>query len=102
MPFKIKNSSSRETAFCKTPVNSAPRVKSILKKKSIIPNVVTDNMDSVGIRIPIDEMAHNFLSLVDVPIAAPSANISGKPSGTKVLDIKDEFDGLVNIIIDHG
>ena len=74
----------------------------ILKKKSIIPNVVTANMDSVGIRIPIDEMAHNFLSLVDVPIAAPSANISGKPSGTKVLDIKDEFDGLVNIIIDHG
>ena len=74
----------------------------ILKKKEIIPSCVTANMDSVGIRIPIHEMAHEFLELVNVPIAAPSANISSRPSGTKVADIKDEFDSLVPYIIDNG
>ena len=74
----------------------------ILKKKEIIPSCVTANMDSVGIRIPIHQMAHEFLELVNVPIAAPSANISSRPSGTKVDDIKDEFDSLVPYIIDNG
>lgn len=74
----------------------------ILKKKEIIPSCVTANMDSVGIRIPIHQMAHDFLELVNVPIAAPSANISSRPSGTKVDDIKDEFDSLVPYIIDNG
>ena len=74
----------------------------ILKKKDIIPSCVTANMDSVGIRIPIHQMAHDFLELVNVPIAAPSANISSRPSGTKVADIKDEFDSLVPYIIDNG
>lgn len=74
----------------------------ILKKKDIIPECVTAGLDSVGIRIPINEIAHNFLEYVDLPIAAPSANISSRPSGTKVSDIKDEFDNLVNFIIDGG
>lgn len=74
----------------------------ILKKKDVIPSCVTANMDSVGIRIPIHQMAHDFLELVNVPIAAPSANISSRPSGTKVDDIKDEFDSLVPYIIDNG
>ena len=74
----------------------------VLKKKEIIPSCVTANMDSVGIRIPIHQMAHDFLELVNVPIAAPSANISSRPSGTKVDDIKDEFDSLVPYIIDNG
>lgn len=74
----------------------------ILKKKDTIPPVVTANMDSVGIRVPINSIANQFLELVSVPIAAPSANISSRPSGTKVEDIKDEFDGLLNFIIDGG
>ena len=61
----------------------------ILKKKDIIPSCVSAGLDTVGIRIPIDEIAHEFLEYVDVPIAAPSANISSRPSGTKVEDIKD-------------
>ncbi len=74
----------------------------ILKKKDIIPNCVSANLDTVGIRIPINKIAHEFLEYVDVPIAAPSANISSRPSGTKVEDIKDEFEGKVNYIIDGG
>lgn len=74
----------------------------ILEKKDNIPTNVTANLDTVGIRIPINEIAHKFLEYVEVPIAAPSANISSRPSGTKVSDIKDEFDNLVDYIIDGG
>ena len=74
----------------------------ILQKKDIIPNNVTCNLDTVGIRVPIDEIAHNLLDILDYPIAAPSANLSTKPSGTNISDIIPEFDGKVAYIIDGG
>ena len=74
----------------------------ILEKKAIIPGNVTCNLDTVGIRIPIDEIAHNLLDILDYPIAAPSANVSTKPSGTNIYDIIPEFDGKVTYIIDGG
>ena len=74
----------------------------ILKKKDCISNSVTANIDTVGIRVPSNPIANRFLSIVDVPIAAPSANISSRPSGTKVSDIKEEFADKVDFIIDGG
>jgi len=74
----------------------------ILKKKSIIPNNVSANLDTVGIRMPSNKIAHDLIETAGVPIAAPSANISSRPSGTKIDDIKDEFNGKVDIIIDGG
>lgn len=74
----------------------------ILKKKSIIPDNVTCSMDTVGIRVPIDTIAHNLLNLLNYPIAAPSANLSSRPSGTRVEDIFNEFLGKVPYIIDGG
>ena len=74
----------------------------ILKKKSLIPDNVTCNLDTVGIRIPIDNIAHELLEKVSFPIAAPSANLSSRPSGTKVSDIYKEFDNKVDYIIDGG
>ena len=74
----------------------------ILQKKDIIPNNVTCNLDTVGIRIPIDEIAHNLLDILDYPIAAPSANVSTKPSGTNIYDIIPEFENKVSYIIDGG
>jgi len=74
----------------------------ILKKKDLIPSCVTANMDTVGIRVPQNEITNKFLEIVNVPIAAPSANISSRPSGTKVADIKTEFENLINYIIDGG
>lgn len=74
----------------------------ILQKKDIIPSNVTCGLDTVGIRIPIDEVAHNLLDILDYPIAAPSANISTKPSGTNVDDIFPEFNDKVSYIIDGG
>lgn len=74
----------------------------ILEKKSIIPSNVTCNLDTVGIRIPIDEIAHKLLDMLDYPIAAPSANVSTRPSGTNIYDIIPEFEEKVAYIIDGG
>ncbi len=74
----------------------------ILKKKDIIPNNVSANLDTVGIRMPANKIAHDLIKASGVPIAAPSANISSRPSGTNIEDIKDEFNNKVDIIIDGG
>lgn len=74
----------------------------ILPKKDIVPSIVTGNLDTVGIRMPNNEVAHNLIKLANTPIAAPSANISGKPSGTNIKDIYKELDGKVDYMIDGG
>ncbi len=74
----------------------------ILKKKNIIPNIVSANLDTIGIRIPENEIARKIIEYTNLPIAAPSANISSKPSGTNPTDIIDEFNNKVDIIIDGG
>ena len=72
----------------------------ILKKKDNIPNNVSAGLDTVGIRIPSNKIANMLLSYSGIPIAAPSANVSGKPSGTDINDIVDEFNNKVDYIID--
>lgn len=72
------------------------------KNKETIPNIVTANLDTVGIRMPSNLIARKLIEKAGVPIAAPSANISGKPSGTKVEDIIAELDGKVEYILDGG
>lgn len=73
-----------------------------LKNKNIIPSVVTANLDTVGIRMPSNVVAKQLIEKSGVPIAAPSANISGKPSGTNINDIIEELDGKVAYILDGG
>ena len=72
----------------------------ILKKKDIIPNNVSANLDTVGIRIPSNKIANAILKACERPVAAPSANTSGKPSGTNIEDITSEFRDKVDYIID--
>lgn len=72
------------------------------KSKEIIPNNVTANLETVGIRMPSNLIAKELIEKSGVPIAAPSANISGKPSGTKIEDIIEELDGKVSYILDGG
>ena len=52
--------------------------------------------------MPSNKIANKLIEYADVPIAAPSANVSGRPSGTKIEDILKEFDGKVSTIIDDG
>ena len=74
----------------------------ILKAKNIIPKSVTAGLETVGIRMPSNKIANKLIEYAGVPIAAPSANVSGRPSGTKIEDILKEFDGKVSTIIDDG
>lgn len=74
----------------------------ILDKKDIVPSVVSANLDTVGIRMPSNKIAHDLIELSNTPIAAPSANISGKPSGTNIDDIFDELNNRVDYIINGG
>lgn len=74
----------------------------VLERKDIVPNIVTGGLDTVGIRMPSNEIALKLIELSDRPIAAPSANISGKPSGTNVDDIFAELKDKVDVIIDGG
>lgn len=74
----------------------------ILKRKPIIPDIVTAGLDTVAIRIPNNVIARGIIQYAGVPIAAPSANISGKPSGTNVGDIRKELEGRVSAIVDGG
>lgn len=74
----------------------------ILKRKDNVPNSVTAGLDTVGIRMPSNKIAKDLIELSNTPIAAPSANISGKPSGTNVQDIFEELNNKVDYIIDGG
>ena len=74
----------------------------ILEKKENIPDVVTAGLDTVAVRIPSNLIARELISASNVPVAAPSANISGRPSGTTIEDIKRELEGKVSVIIDGG
>ena len=74
----------------------------ILNKKKGIAKVATCNGDTVGVRMPNNKIAHDLIKESGVPIAAPSANISGKPSGTKMSDIINELQDKVDFMIDGG
>ena len=84
--------------FCPGPLTIIMKRKS----KEIISNNVTAGLETVGIRMPNNEIAKMLIEKAGVPIAAPSANISGKPSGTNVEDIIQELDGKVQYILDGG
>lgn len=74
----------------------------ILNKKKEVPDILTANGNTVGIRMPSGIVARKLIEYAGVPIATPSANISGRPSGTNVNDIKRDFEGKVDAIIDNG
>ena len=74
----------------------------ILTKNENINNVVSGNLETVGIRMPSDKLALKFIKKCNCPIAAPSANISTRPSGTIITDIYDELKESVSYFIDGG
>ncbi len=74
----------------------------ILKKRENIPDAVTAGLDTVGIRFPQNSVAVKFIAAAGTPIAAPSANISGKPSPTKAEHVIHDMDGRIDAIIDGG
>ncbi|MEN2997516.1 MAG: L-threonylcarbamoyladenylate synthase [Brevinematia bacterium] len=74
----------------------------ILRKKEVISPLVTAGLDTVGIRVPYNTIAQKLIELSGVPVCAPSANISGKPSATDSQTVIEEFSGRIPFIIDGG
>jgi L-threonylcarbamoyladenylate synthase len=74
----------------------------IVKAKKLLPRVVTGGLDTVAIRMPDNKVALGLINESGVPIAAPSANISMKPSSTSADHARKYFDGSVDAIIDSG
>lgn len=71
----------------------------ILKKKDIIPDVTSAKLDSIGIRMPDNEIARKLIELSNTTIAAPSANLSGRPSPTDFQRCIEDLDGKVDCIL---
>ena len=74
----------------------------VFKKKAIIPDRTSGGLDTEAIRMPSDQVARDLIRQAGVPIAAPSANISGRPSPTKPEHIIIDMDGRVDGILVGG
>lgn len=74
----------------------------IVKSKNNLSTYVTAGLDTVGVRMPDNDIALNIIEASKRPIAAPSANISGKPSGTNLSDIFEELNNKVDAFVDGG
>lgn len=74
----------------------------IYRKSSIVPDEVTAGLDTVAVRMPEHKTALALIRAAGVPIAAPSANLSGKPSPTSAQHVKEDMDGRIDVIIDGG
>jgi len=74
----------------------------ILNKHPDIPSITTSGLNTVGIRFPNNELARMLLSKSNTPIAAPSANISGRLSPTTGQAVYEDMDGKIPMILDGG
>ncbi len=74
----------------------------VFKKTAIVPYETTGGLDTVAIRFPIHPIAMELIRRSGKYIAAPSANLSGKPSPTKAKHVIDDMMGRVDAIIDGG
>lgn len=74
----------------------------VLPKKDIVPDSVTGGIKTVAVRCPAHPVARELIRVAGVPIAAPSANLSGSPSPTTAEYVMSDLDGRIEMIIDGG
>ena len=74
----------------------------VLKAASSVPNIVTAGLDSVAIRAPAGEAVQSVLQHCQFPLAAPSANLSGRPSPTRAGHVERTLGGRIAAILDDG
>ena len=71
----------------------------ILKKNEIVPDIVTSGLDTIAIRMPSLKLTRDFIRSCGVPVAAPSANISGSPSPTSFIHVLQDFQGKIPCLL---
>ncbi|NLM74292.1 MAG: threonylcarbamoyl-AMP synthase [Clostridiaceae bacterium] len=74
----------------------------IMKRTDFVPDIITAGLDTVAIRMPDNALALKLIDKAGVPVAAPSANLSGHPSPTTAKHVEDDLKGRVEYIIDGG
>lgn len=74
----------------------------VLHRSPVVPDVTTGGLDSVAIRLPNHPVAQALLHRVGLPLAAPSANRSGRPSPTRASHVVADLNGHVAIVLDGG
>ncbi len=74
----------------------------ILNKKKIVPDETTGGLPTVAVRMPSNEIAKRFIRAAGGFVAAPSANLSGRPSPTKAAHVAEDLDGRIDMILDGG
>ncbi len=74
----------------------------VLKKKDVVSDVVSGGLDTVAVRLPESEIARKLIEKAGTPVAAPSANSSGRPSPTKANHVLEDLNGKIDMIIDGG
>ena len=72
------------------------------KQPGVVPDYVTRGLDTVAVRMPNHPAALALLKLADVPVAAPSANLSGNPSPTTAAQVEQELSGRIAAVVDGG
>ncbi len=74
----------------------------IFKKSPLVPDKTSGGLSTVAVRMPVHPVAQAMLLRTELPIAAPSANLSGRPSTTKASHVIEDLFGRVELIIDDG
>jgi len=74
----------------------------VLKKSRSVPKITTGGLDTVAVRMPKNKIAQELIRDAGVPIAAPSANYSGRPSPTAAEHVLEDMRGRIGLIIDGG
>jgi len=74
----------------------------VLPKQAGLSQIVSAGLDTVGVRVPSHPVALALLQRVNLPVAAPSANVSGRPSPTSARHVADDLDGKIAGIVDGG
>lgn len=72
------------------------------RNPSVVPTIITANQSTVAIRMPSHPVARALIAVANAPLAAPSANTSGKPSPTRASHVLKDLDGKVSLILDGG
>jgi len=74
----------------------------VLKKTGLVPDLVTTGLETVAIRMPSNQIATKLIEISGVPIAAPSANMFGRPSPTKAKHVINDLEGRIDMVLDGG
>ena len=74
----------------------------VLPKAGCVPETVTGGLDTVAVRYPSNKIARELIKIAGIPVAAPSANSSGKPSPTRASHVEFDLNGKIEMIIDGG